>query len=712
MRKLDVLLNISNIILDASSHQNALMEIVAYLKKVLECDVCSIYLLNRMNDEQLCLVATDGLHRDAIGKVTMRCDEGLTGRCYSTNSYTFIRNASKHEGFKYFPGIGEEPFKTFIGIPLKNKAHTFGVLVLQFHQNKNVSPIREKFLLAVAAQLSGMVLQHYLMEDASAPELEYMGREIVLKGIPLSAGITMGSPVRVIFRYIESDLAAIDVREECQKLTAAFRKTATDLKALSRKLEKSGSAFESEIFHTHLMILEDPRLQSDIERHILDFTKSAAFSVRHVIDKYIDKFRAIADPYLRERAADMEDISQRLMCHLGVVSRQTEIKEDSIILADRLTPGETAALDLEKVNAFVTHVDGVTSHTAILAKNRGIPAVTGIEKIFDITEFAEWMIVDGFDGTVIINPTEETILRYQARITEKQATRQKKIKIIEEPIRIGSETISFDANVSSVLDAEKAAQFKASGIGLVRTEIFYLQNDGNFPYQEQLETYQRIIHTFPDLSIVFRLFDIGSDKKSSREAREDNPALGFRGARLLIDDQSFFLDQVRALLEVCDPARHKLLIPFIADAHEFNSLRLTILQEAARKGKAAPAIGVMVEIPSAVFQIAELAQKADFISVGTNDLFQYFFALDRANPRVSNLYSPNSPAFLELLQQVLLACRAAHTPVEICGEIASDHTILLKLIEMGYRHFSVNPYVINELRAFLLQELQKSEWIL
>nr|WP_221270413.1 phosphoenolpyruvate--protein phosphotransferase [Desulfurispira natronophila] len=691
-------------------------EITTYLKRELKSDVCSIYLLNRNDDQTLTLAATEGLHQDAIDSVSMLTSEGLTGLAYTSNEYTFIREANQHPQFKYFPGIGEEPFQTFIGIPLKSSLHTFGVLVFQFKRRKNNTRMQQKLLTAVAAQVSGLVLRHYMLESPLNMDRYASGNEVVLQGVPLSEGIAIGHPVRVIYRFIESAAVDIDPEAELKSMESAFSRTSRDLRVLARRMKRQGAAAESEIFHTHLLMLEDSSFKKEVVRHIQDFHKSAAFSVRHVADKLIQKFHSFSDPYLRERAADIDDICQRLMTHLGVIAKQADLTENSIIISDRLTPGETASLDLEKVSAFITERDGVTSHTAILAKNRNMPAVTGITNLFEVTEYTRQIIVDGYQGTVIINPTEETLRRCGQQQQHSQRRRQldQRRPTPQGPINLpDGESVSFYANVSSLLDAQKSGQDSACGIGLVRTEIFYLQNDGAFDRNQQIETYRQIVKAFEHGIIIFRLFDIGSDKKSTKESKEENPALGYRGSRLLLGERQFMQEQIEALLQVIGENAHrndiKIMVPFVSDPEEFFAIHNIILERATEMNVTTPQIGVMLEIPSAVFAMDELATKADFFSVGTNDLFQYFFALDRGDPQVSNYYHPHNPAFLRLLQMVLDKSRQLDRPVEICGEVATDRAILRQLIAMGYRTFSVNPYVINGLKRFLQREFGAKE---
>ncbi len=703
MDDLELLLNIGNIILDTETYDKALMKIVSHLNRFLDSDVCSIYLHNRSRN-CLTLMATKGLHQDAVGKVSMKSDEGLTGQAYSKGDYLFIQDTAKHPNFKFFPGIGEEPFKTFIGIPLKDKKENHGVLVFQFIEKKEDSLVMEKLLKTVASIVSGLVTRYNIPEIYEESE-EFLNRQdLVFNGMPLSGGIAIGTPVHLIYKYIESSQDHFDPEKELNKLDMAFEKTGEELNALIDKLENSKEHISSDIFHGHLLMLKDPSYKKEMVHHITKYNKGAVFSIRYTSNKYIRQFKAIQDAYLRERAADVEDICQRLLSNLGALQKTTELQGDSIIIADRLTPGETASLDMEKVIGFVSQKDGPESHTAILARNRQIPAVSGIEALLKMTEFAKKLIVDGLQGKIIINPSETTIAEYREKQSglEDEASKTRDLFIDDTSIR--QKGIKILANVSSILDAEKASTLNADGIGLVRTEIFYLQNQARFDFETQVEIYTRILEQFKSGSVVFRLLDLGADKRLRSDFIEDNPALGLRGVRLLLKERELFKEQVQALLKVSTEGQIKILVPFITEAREFIEIKDLILQEARTLGIEPPPIGAMIEIPSAVFILEDLIQKSDFFSVGTNDLFQYFCAVDRNNVTVSHQFSPDTKSFISLLDLIYQQTKGCGKEVEICGEIAADPIQLSILLHIGFKHFSINPYSINNTRTNLINK--------
>jgi len=699
MENIELLHNISNIIIGTDSRSSALQKVVDNLSRFMESDVCSIYLTNR-SGESLVLSATMGLHADAVGNVSMGITEGLTGTAFSSGEYLFVNHASHHPDFKYFPGIGEEPFNTFIGIPLKDRKAAFGVLVFQFKENRENTKFLEKLLITVSSIVSGLVIKFNLLDISDEAQLMQQ-RDLVVRGVALSEGIAIGRPVHVIYNYIESTQESFDPESEIRDLNYAFDVTKIDLSQLITKIEESSDPIGTEIFHAHLLMLQDGSFKRDMVNHILNYNKGAAFAIRHVSENYIKRFRAIPDPYLRERAADIEDICQRLLTNLGVLNKKAELYDNSVVISDRLTPGETASLDMEKVCGFITEKDGPTSHTAILARSRQIPAVSGIRNLLGKTEAASDIIIDGFKGEIVINPSAKTLKVYTRLQTEHTRQQQADIQSVPFVNSLSQYGVQVQANVSSLLDAKKAASLNADGIGLVRTEIFYLQNQGEFEFETQLDLYRQIAESFPNGPIVFRLLDIGADKRTRQALAEDNPALGLRGIRLLMKERQLLEDQINALLEVSRDHAVKILVPFISEAEEFFSIVGLIAEAAQRRNLAVPPVGAMIEIPSAVFVLDELIEQADFLSIGTNDLFQYFCAVDRNNPGVSNMYNPDSKAFVRLLTMIIDKI-GSRREVEICGEIAADPEILSKLLEIGYRLFSINPYSIHTTRRHLL----------
>lgn len=706
MDDLELLLNIGNIILDEETYDKALQSIVSHLNQFLESDACSIYLYNKQRN-QLVMMATQGLHQDAIGKVHMKPSEGLTGLAFSESQYIFIRDASQHPQFKYFPGIGEEPFNTFIGIPLKDKKTNHGVLVFQFLENKENTDMLEKLLVTVASIVSGMVVKYNITEIYEETEQIQQQEDVVFTGMPLSGGIAIGTPVHMIYHYIESSQGIFQPELEIDHLEQTFEQTRRELIQLIEQMQASREHVSTDIFQGHLLMLQDPSYKKEMQHHIVKHNKGAAFSIRFVSNKYIRKFQSVPDGYLKERAIDMEDICQRLLSNLGALHKRADLETDSIIIADRLTPGETASLDLEKVCGFVTQKDGPASHTAILARNRRIPAVTGIEYLLKLTEFARTIVVDGFEGKMIINPSQQTIDQYRAKKSELEHEQvHDHTEILDDRI-IKEQGVSLYSNVSSTLDAEKSAALRADGIGLVRTEIFYLQKRGRFEKDVQLEIYNDILKRFPVYPVVFRLLDLGADKRLRNDIAEDNPALGLRGIRLLLKERSLFRDQVQALLAVSDPERIRIMVPFITETKEFIEAKTLIAEIAKEMHVDLPPIGAMIEIPSLVFNLEELADKVDFFSIGTNDLFQYFCAVDRNNSRVSDRYSPDSQSFINLLDLIYQKTRNSGKAVEICGEIAADPSLMSILLHIGFKQFSINPYSLRTIRENLIQRFEE-----
>ena len=691
MHKLELLLGLSNIFLN-NTDENPLYKIVQHLKNYVKSDVCSIYLLDKYNRNELILKATAGLKEEAVDRVKLNIKKGLVGLTYSDNNYLFINNAMEHPDFHYFPGIGEEPFKTFIGVPLKTNIYTFGVLVFQFKNNKKDTPSLRKLLETASAQVLSLILKYY--QDENNREMTNAKKETILRGIPLSEGIAIGSPAHIVYNYIEqSHITSVDY--ELNLFDKSLEKTKNEIDELINKYKDK--KIDIQIFNSHIAILEDSSFITRIKEYIKRLKKTAAISTILITKEYVDKFNALDDPYIKERVYDLYDISQKLLANLGVLSKNIKLRDNSIIISDKITPGELASFNIDKISGFITEKDGLTSHTAIIARSIGIPSITGINNIIKQTENAETIIIDGYLGIIIINPQKETMNLYKEKIQfykDIEVDKKNAIKIKTD------NNINLYANISSLLDAEKARDSGADGIGLFRTEMFYLQRNGIFDIKENFNFYRRVLKATKTDYFIFRLLDIGADKKSINDINESNPAMGLRGSRYLLHNRILLIKQIEAITSLGNTYSFRLLIPFIADIDEFIKIKNIIINEYTKKNLKIPLIGAMIEIPSLIFSLDELQEVADFFSIGTNDLFQYTFAVDRTNPFVSSLYKPTNDTFLKIMEYIYKKLSKSGKHIDICGEVATDRTTLEKLIAIGYQNFSVNPYVLKKLKSY------------
>jgi len=705
MENLKFLSDITDLLLNFDSSKSVLNELTRSLAKYLSSEVCSIYIYDE-NKETLVLKATYGLNQASVGNVSMPPEEGLTGITFSSGNYQFITNASTHPRFKYFPGIGEEPFNTFIGIPLKKHDETFGVLVFQFIDNPENSNVLKMLLETIGNMISSFLKNHIMLNSNITRPRNY-DEEMVLQGIPISEGISIGKPVHMVYHFLDDDSRVKDVKREEERLKYSFDKTKNEVMALINNIDSGNLRIDKEIFHTHLMILSDGSFRDDIFHHVLNLGRSAAYSIRHVSDKFIERFRKIDDPYLKERAADIEDVCNRLLKNLGVIERHISLEKESIIVSNQLGPGDTASLDLSKVKGIVTENDGQTSHMALVAKGMGIPAVSGIEHIIDITEYAKDLIIDGYEGKIIINPSDANRDKYLSMQSQLQVSGVTIEQLPREIVCHMGRKVYLGANVASILDADKAQDLGAFDIGLVRTEIFYLaEGEENFNVEVQKKIYQSILSKYTNGPVTFRLLDIGADKMEKYSAKEPNPAMGLRGARFLIKNESLLETQLEALLDLND-SRVKLLVPFVAKPEEFYKIKDIIRKKAERMGVNMPPVGVMIEIPSIAFALERLDEEVDFYSIGTNDLFQYFFAADRNNIQIFSNYKILSECFMNFMEFIYNKLSQTGKDVEICGEIAHEEEILYRLIEMGYSKFSLNPYLMSKASELITERCKR-----
>lgn len=466
----------------------------------------------------------------------------------------------------------------------------------------------------------------------------------------------------------------------------------------------------SDIFTAHLEIVNDDTLKDSVLSKINSENKNAEHALEEAKDEICSLFSDIDDEYLRERVTDIKDVCSRIIKVLkGVTSNPFEtIEKEVIILADDLTPSDTALMDFTKVRGLITRFGGVTSHVCIIAKNKGIPAIIGVGNDFPMPESGDFLILDGLDDEIIVNPDEDTIARYQ---TKASGYLQQKEALLEfknmEAETTDGHKVHVMANASSVEEIISALQCGASGIGLFRSEFLYMQSTASFPDEEtQFAAYKGAAEACQGKQIIIRTLDIGGDKSLPYFPfdKEENPFLGWRAIRICLDRTDIFRTQLRALLRASAFGEVKIMLPMIISVEELRAARAMVESCKLELGKEGLAFnenietGVMIETPAAVFIAEELARESDFFSIGTNDLTQYTLAADRLNPKVSGLYNPFHPAVLRSIKMVADAATRHGKPIGMCGEMAGNPKAVNALLGMGLTSFSVTASDISEIK--------------
>ncbi len=545
-----------------------------------------------------------------------------------------------------------------------------------------------------------------------------MDEEIRLQGAPLSKGIAIGVPFFLHAPIIEENIpefsiAVSEIDNEIDRYRRALFSSRKDLEELQNNLVKEGSSEAVGIIDTHIQMLDDPMMTVHMEERIRQTHQNTEAVFHSVIRDYQKRFSKHTDAVFQERLTDVMDLSKRILNHLNHVKKTPiqDIPPNSIVFAKEIVPSDTAAAQASRVMAIVTQIGGGTSHAALIARAKGIPFVASIDVklIQDIK--GKCIIVDGVSGDVIINPTPETLAKYRklkSRLQAKEKLLQKNSNFCAKTI--DGYSVQVMANVGSMHDLDLLDKHKASGIGLVRTEYFFLQ-DSHFllSEKEQCASYEKCIEKAAGLPVIIRVFDFGGDKFPDlffSKEKEANPFLGCRGIRFLLKNKEILKIQLRAILRASVKGDVRILLPLVADITEIREIK-KVLGEVTKElslqnepYKLVP-MGCMVEVPSAAMMADILAKEVDFFSIGTNDLMQYTLAIDRSNPSIEYLHSPIHPSLLRMIKMLIVEAKFQNKPVSICGEIASNPLFVPLLLGLGIRCFSCPPRYISVVKQMI-----------
>ncbi len=532
------------------------------------------------------------------------------------------------------------------------------------------------------------------------------------KGIGVSPGVAVGTAYCIHEIFVNPDTKRLEEHEvwaELGRYDRARESTAADLRALYQKVASQVGIEEAAIFRAHESILHDPAFTAKIRSWIVNERQSAQGSLHRLLEEYTALFASTEDAYLRERLADVRDVVVRLSGHLTEVLEPhgDALKGPLILVACELLPSQVVTLGQREVAAVVTETGGQTSHAAILARSRGIPAVSGLKGILRQVKTGDTIVVDGRDGHVVVNPDPETVSAYLKLQREFFDLKDTLAENRDQPaITADGQQVELLANINNLADAQAAVAMGASGVGLFRTEYIFLTHPDVPDEEQQLAAYRDIIEASPNHQVTIRTLDLGGDKTIPYlgHAREANPFLGWRSIRLSFEHPEFFAKQIRAILRAAAPEpgrtkRVRMLFPMITTLEEVRRVR-TMVRKARRQLEAEGKeygdvrFGFMLEVPAAAVTIDSLLEEVDFVSIGSNDLVQYLMAADRDNPKVSHLCQPLSPPVLRVLKGIITACNAAGTPVTLCGEMAGAPRAFVLLFGMGLRSFSMSPAFI------------------
>ena len=690
----------------------ALDILVTDVCQAMETEVCSVYLAD--NDRRCYyLMATRGLKKPRGRTVALAFDEGLVGLVGRLAEPINLADAQKHPSFKYIPAVKEDRFRAFLRVPIIQRRQLLGVLVVQQRELRQFDESEESFLVTLATQMAAILSQSQL----NALFGQY--RQTRIRALPASSGVAIAEGwMDVSLPLMEQvyEASTLDTASERERLTGALEEAANEFRRYSKRYAAGAQKETAAIFDLYSHLLSDARLRRELFAEV-DKGAVAEWAVKKIIEKFAEQFAALSDGYLKERAGDLRTLGQRLLFHLDDSIQGPNTWPARIILvADELSATTLAEVPQDRLAGVVVRDGAANSHAAIMVRALGIPTVMGAD-IQPSLLHGHTLIVDGYRGELLVDPEPVLLQEYQRLISEENELS----RLAEDDLQRASELKSGE-RVKVMLNAglspeheEKLGSF-VDGIGLYRTEIPFMLQSGFPSEEEQVAQYQGMLQMFNSKPVTLRTLDIGADKQLPyMPISEENPCLGWRGIRITLDQPEIFLIQVRAMLRAnAATGNLSILLPMVTSLEEVDEARRLIdrasreVEEMIGYAIPRPRLGVMLEVPSMVFMLPQLASRIDFISVGTNDLTQYLLAVDRNNTRVASMYDSLHPAVLRALAMIAHDAERFGIDLRLCGEMAGDPMCVTILIGLGYRHLSMNGRSVARVK-YLLRRIDIEE---
>ncbi|MGC1183376.1 phosphoenolpyruvate--protein phosphotransferase [Legionella sp.] len=706
---LKVLKRIVQEVTAAQRLSEALGILVQQINKAINAEAASVYLIDTKHAEYV-LIATEGLNKQAEFRVRLSIDSGLIGQVGRREEPINLENAPSHPDFYSHSLLGEERFKAFLGVPIIQHRKLYGVLIVQQTEQRCFDDSEESFLITLAAQLGGIIAHAEATgELAKLTQPKPLGGVdkveptlTTLVGIGSAPGIGIGTAIVV---YPQADIDAVPrhpvetLDEEIRTFYEALEATREDMQRLGRRMKAIVAEEEHALFDVYIRILDKDSLGAEVEQVIREEKISAQAALATVIKKHIAQFESMEDSYLRERASDFRDLGRRVLAALQW-SQHEEIvyPKRAILVGEEVTAAALAEVPASCLAGIVSAKGSNNSHVAILARALGVPTVMGTRGLKPEFVSRRAMIVDGYYGQIHISPSKTVLAEYKLLEQEEQALNQSLVSLRDKPAETTDNyKISLQVNTGLAMDAGLSMSVGAEGVGLYRSEVPFMSRD-QFPSEdEQTIIYRQTLKAFSPRPVTMRTLDIGGDKVLPYfPVKEENPYLGWRGIRVTLDHPDVFLIQVRAMMRASEELNNlRIMLPMVTNLSEVEEAKYLVEQafaELLEEGCVIekPKLGVMIEVPAAAYLAREIAKRVDFISVGSNDLTQYFLAVDRNNARVAGLYDSMHPAMLRVLLKVVEGGHAAGVEVSICGEMASDPLAVILLIAMGFDTLSMN----------------------
>jgi phosphotransferase system, enzyme I, PtsP len=693
------------------SAQERLDKIVVLIAANMVAEVCSVYVLRV--DGTLELYATEGLNKAAVHQTVLRPDEGLVGLVASEANPINLSEAQNHPAFSYRPETGEEIYHAFLGVPVLRAGNTLGVLVVQNRARRTYTEEEEEALQTTAMVLAEMIASGELSAIAKPGAEPAARRPLHLVGTALNDGIALGHVVLHEPRVVITNFIADDVPKELKRLEAAVETMRSDLDVLLERGEVVEGGEHRDVLEAYRMFAYDRGWVHRLEEAVATGLTAEAAVERVQSDTRARMLRA-TDPYLRERLHDLDELANRLMHQLlgkDYAPARDRLPENAVLVARSMGPAALLEYDRKRLRGLVLEEGGPNSHVAIVARALGIAAVGEIANATGVVDPGDAIIVDGSTADVHARPSPDMEAAYIERVRLRARRQMQYLALRDKPcVTRDGEKIELMINAGLPVDLPHIEETGAVGIGLFRTELQFMVA-ASFPRTaEQFSLYRAVLDAAGDKPVTFRTLDIGGDKvlPYMRNVEEENPALGWRAIRLGLDRPGLLRSQIRALLRAAAGRDLKIMFPMIATVEEFDEARslvereLTHLRRHSHKLPERVEVGTMLEVPSLLYQLDELLERVDFLSVGSNDLVQFFYAADRGNSRVADRFDAISAPVLRALKAIVDKGRAYAKPVTLCGELASKPIGALALVAIGYRGLSLSPSAVGPVKAMLL----------
>ena len=698
---------------EAPSFHDALSVIVREVCDALSIEVCSVY-LKTPDGDQFLFAANEGLNPGTVGESTIDAHAGLVGLVGERAEPINLPAASEHPRFHLMPELGEEPFNAFLGVPIIHHRRVLGVLVAQQREQRRFDADEESFLVTLAAQLATIIAHAEAVGGIEAlVDADYAVKDLRIHGLAGSPGIALGTATAMQPATSLDDVPdreADSVTVELMLFDKAVGSVRGDIRRISEQFAQSLPREELALFDAYLHMLDDEALTGDVQQRIRR-GEWAQGALKNVIREHMRRFEQMEDAYLKERATDVEDLGLRVLAYLqDIGARERDFPESTILVGEQITPSMLTSVPAERLKGIVSVRGSVNSHVAILAHALGIPAVMGAVDMPIFQADGQPLIVDGFYGEVYANPSSELTAAYEELREEEREFDEELDELKELPcITLDGWRLLLWVNIGLTGDISRSLDRGAEGIGLFRTEVPFITQDRFPTEEEQRQLYREHMEAFEPRPVTMRTLDVGGDKALPYfPISEENPFLGWRGIRVTLDHPEIFLVQVRAMLKANAGLSGllRIMLPMISSMFEVEEAGKLVNQayrEVVEEGFSVkpPQLGVMVEVPAAVFQARELARRVDFLAVGSNDLTQYMLAVDRNNPRVAELYKDIHPAVLRAIREVARHAHAEKKGLGICGELAGTPVGAVLLMAMGYQVLSMNA-----------TNLPKVKWVL